>query len=312
MREVGARLPRVGLVVAVCFVALGWLGAAAALPTVPGPTLDIVGDLAPHAPGLPLSPEVPLDPPLDPEDAVGDLLRRAERAVAEVAPRSEGMGRPYSEPDRHPEVVLGPHGGTPAPTGPSSSLTGTAAGVSLAALLAGIFAYYWPVGKYAFTALYTRIPRDTVLAHDTRERIYKLVKDQPGIHANDVCDRLGLGWGTAVHHLHILEQHGLLMSHRDGRYRRFFLVGDDRAAQRQAVGVLRHPTSRRVAELVAERPGLIQKQVCESLGLSTSLVAWHLGRLKAAGIVAAQRQGRTVQYRPGPAWSGLEGVGEDA
>ncbi|MCA1813703.1 MAG: hypothetical protein LC624_07100, partial [Halobacteriales archaeon] len=53
----------------------------------------------------------------------------------------------------------------------------TAAAVSGFALLAGALAYFWPAVKFGATALYTRIPRDAVLMHGARERIYRLVKD---------------------------------------------------------------------------------------------------------------------------------------
>jgi predicted transcriptional regulator len=304
-------------------LAVALAGTASALPAAPAdtpdpaslaPDLDAVRDLTPrHAPER--LADALASAARDLADALPDALPEELRDAAEAVLARVPGPTPMTSGDEHEAMAAAaPHAdglgwqwdGPPAPTG-ANGLASTAAGVSAVALLAGALAYYWPTMKYGFAALYTRIPRDAVLAHETRERIYKLVRDQPGIHVYEVCDRLGLGWGTAVHHLKILQDQGMLTSHRDGRYRRFFLVGDDRISYREAVGVLRHPTSRRIAQVVASRPGLIQKDVCAALGLSTSLVAWHLGRLKAAGVVSAERRGRTIEYRPGPAW---EHVGE--
>jgi predicted transcriptional regulator len=187
-----------------------------------------------------------------------------------------------------------------------ASVTTTMAAVSAATVLAGVLAYFWPALKFAGTALYTRIAPDAVLMHGAREQIYRLIKDEPGIHAHEVATRLDLGWGTAVYHLKLLERSGLLISKHEGRYKRFFLTGDPRILRKDAVALLRNGTSRSIASAVAQKPGMIQKQVCQTLGLSPSLASWHLQRLEQAQLVQAQRMGRSVSYVPGPAWAELE------
>lgn len=39
------------------------------------------------------------------------------------------------------------------------------------------------------------------------------------------------------------------------------------------------------------------KQICETLGIPQPVISLHLSKLKAAGIVAAERQGSYVSYR---------------
>lgn len=187
-----------------------------------------------------------------------------------------------------------------------STVTTAAAVVSAAAIAAGIAAWFWPALKWLVAPLYTRIPKDTLLMHDARERIFKLIREEPGIHAHEVAARLDLGWGTAVYHLKLLERNGLVVSRHEGRYKRFFVTGDQRIQVKDAVALLRNPTSRSIAAQVARQPGLIQKQVCEALGLSPSLASWHLQRLEAAQVVRAERLGRAVRYIPGQAWTELQ------
>jgi DNA-binding transcriptional ArsR family regulator len=248
------------------------------------------------------------------QGALLDARSKVAPRPAQPAPPGSGSGEDQSEESfeiagaakasTHPHVA-------PPPRTDEDGIAGALAAVGfagVASIAAGALAYFWPTLKYALTPiapLYTRIPRDAVLAHETREHIYRLVRENPGIHAQEVAQRLDLGWGTAVHHLKLLEDHGLLQSHRDGRYKRFFLVGDERLAYRDAVALLRNSTCLRIALQVGERPGLIQKDVCEALGVSSSLATFHLKRLAEAGIVLAHRRGRVVQYEPGPAWSAL-------
>jgi predicted transcriptional regulator len=185
-------------------------------------------------------------------------------------------------------------------------LTQTAAAVSLVAVLGGLMAWFWPALKFAIAPLYTRIPTDAVLMHGARENIYRLIREEPGIHAHEVADRLQLGWGTTVYHLKLLERNHLIVSRHEGRYKRFFITGDQHLQHQDAVALLRNATSRSIAGAVAAQPGLIQKQVCQALGLSPSLASWHLQRLEGAGVVKAERQGRVVRYEPGPAWQALQ------
>lgn len=219
------------------------------------------------------------------------------------------MAWPFAEGDPRHEAA--PHAATkdfdgasiaPGRPEPVGEVVAVAGGLVLAAGLAALF---WPALKVAVAPLYSRISKDAVLAHGSRENIYRLVQEHPGIHAHEVAERLDLAWGTAIHHLRLLEQNGLLTAYRDGRYKRFFVVGDQRLQQKEAVGLLRNDTARRIVQAVAERPGLIQKDVCDALGVSSSLATWHLQRLAEAGLVIAQRRGRVVHYEPGPAWRAL-------
>ncbi|HEV8361018.1 MAG TPA: winged helix-turn-helix transcriptional regulator [Candidatus Thermoplasmatota archaeon] len=188
------------------------------------------------------------------------------------------------------------------------SVATTAAAVGGFAVVAGLLAYFWPSLKLFVAPLYTRIAPDAVLMHGARENIYRLIKAEPGIHAHEVASRLTLGWGTTVYHLKLLERNGLVVARHEGRYKRFFVTGDLHLQHQEAVAMLRNATSRAIATTVASRPGLIQKEVCEALGLSPSLASWHLQRLETAGVVRSERMGRSVRYAPGPAWVELQAL----
>lgn len=55
----------------------------------------------------------------------------------------------------------------------------------------------------------------------------------------------------------------------------------------------------RMVKRLAEGPATVGELI-ETVGLSQPLVSWHIGRLKAAGIVETKRSGREVfcQLRP--------------
>lgn len=172
----------------------------------------------------------------------------------------------------------------------------------------GAAVWYWPSIRWAATVLalplYSRIERGEVMEHETRERIYALVKDAPGIHAHEIASKAGVGWGTAVYHLKMLEDHKLVVSERQGRYKRFFLAAGY-TGTKDAIGAMRNATTAAVAEFIARNPGAIQREVCVALGISPSLVSWHIEKLESADLVKKLREGRTVKYFAGPMWNAV-------
>jgi DNA-binding transcriptional ArsR family regulator len=143
--------------------------------------------------------------------------------------------------------------------------------------------------------LYARIPPSEALSSEVRRRLYERVRADPGLSLSDLAQRMGLSWGNTVHHLGVLRRSGLVVSLRHGRYRRWFVAGQE-PGERAQVAALRNATSARVAKAVLESPGLSQKQLADRLGMTPQAVHWHLVRLAGAGLVRRVRDGRQVRH----------------
>lgn len=169
---------------------------------------------------------------------------------------------------------------------------GSAVAIGLGALLWRALAALLPS-----MPLFSRIERGDVLQNPVRARIHEAVQQDPGLSLTELADRAGVAWGTAVHHLRRLEDTGLLVSTNGGGHRRFFAANTPAAAQRSAVAVVLHPTARRIAELVAQRPGIDQAGICDALRLNNPAASKHLGRFERHGLVLSQRSGRSRHYQ---------------
>lgn len=145
-------------------------------------------------------------------------------------------------------------------------------------------------------SLFSRIERGAVMDNAQRARVHEVIAQDPGLSLSQVSARAGIAWGTAVHHLRRLEQHGMVVSLRDMGHRRFFIANTPAAAQRAAVSVVMHPTARRIAEFVAHRPGTDQAGICQALGLNNPAASKHLSHFEQRGLVVAQRSGRSRHY----------------
>lgn len=60
--------------------------------------------------------------------------------------------------------------------------------------------------------------------------------------------------------------------------------------------ILSHPIRLCIVNGLSKK-GCHVKQICETLGIPQPVISLHLSKLKAAGIVAGERQGNFVCYR---------------
>lgn len=181
---------------------------------------------------------------------------------------------------------------------------GVAAVAGLAVLVAiGLTA--WQQGL--LMPLFSRVKRDDVLDHATRAVLYEAVKAEPGVTPHGLVERTGTGWSTVTYHLGILVRNELVVSVRDGRYRRYFDRSSGRFAngRKQVVSVLKNQTSAEIAHYIRDHPGAAQRRLSERFSLAPSSIHWHVCRLVEVGLVTKERRGQVVALLPGPAWSDL-------
>ncbi|MCA1814178.1 MAG: helix-turn-helix domain-containing protein [Halobacteriales archaeon] len=160
--------------------------------------------------------------------------------------------------------------------------------------------------RLVFAPLYARVAPEELLDNEVRRRVHERVRTHPGSDVKDTAAACSVSWSTAAYHLHRLEREGVLLSRRSGRSKRFFLNGAQPPARAEAIGALRNPTSLAIARLVAERPGLMQKEIAAHLALPASTVSWHMRRLRELGVVREERRWRRAEYAAGPLWPELQ------
>ncbi|HET6405813.1 MAG TPA: winged helix-turn-helix transcriptional regulator, partial [Candidatus Thermoplasmatota archaeon] len=196
------------------------------------------------------------------------------------------------------EAPASPDGGLPV-QGPSVLIvTGLAAVGGAAVLVASR-----PLREkllWLGAGLYTRLARPDVLGHEDREKLYRLVETQPGIHFHALQRDLAWNTGTLTYHLRVLERHGFVVSRRDGLYRRFYLSG---AAPRKEVFENQGPTGLRadVLEAIRNAPGISQSDLALGLGANKQTVNYHVKALERAGTIRVEKRGRDTYLFPGGA-----------
>jgi DNA-binding transcriptional ArsR family regulator len=138
---------------------------------------------------------------------------------------------------------------------------------------------------------------DTASALSTRENIFALIEQNPGIHFRDVCRQLKKEIGVVQYHVYILKKFGLISSEKDGRFTRFYAKNakfDDMA--RGILASWQRPVERNILSTLAKngpQQGMM-KSIMSSSDVTSQAVTWHLNRLKANGLISSDTVGSPV------------------
>ncbi len=172
-------------------------------------------------------------------------------------------------------------------------VAGTASGSAAAAGTAW-YTRAWRYLKYVpgLAPLYSRIQPEELLEHPKRDKLYTLIKENPGIHLSQMSREMDVSWGTLVHHLRKLEKGDLITSEDKRGKRCFFVPGQITGAKKDILPALENEKARRIAEYYADNPGASQSDAADALDYSAALVSWHLKNLEDAGVVTREREGR--------------------
>jgi len=209
---------------------------------------------------------------IHPEDLDGS--NNEALTTIEVASASGSIQNPPSEPEPTPPVVIGV----------------AAASAGLLALAAGGLAFTdW--GRYRYlslvTPLYSRIRKDKVLDHGTREALFNYITANPGEHLRQLAVSTSLPTGTLIHHLATLEREEYVKSIRDGVYKRFYPFGSNLDTLSSKLG---SPQKKLLAHL-KEEAGISPTELAKALGMSRQRIHYHLRNLVGEGLVRLDRDG---------------------
>ncbi len=171
-----------------------------------------------------------------------------------------------------------------------------AVGTVAAAGKAGFLRFLSP----AALGLFSRFQGPRVLDNPRRAELNGMVCKSPGITVPDLCQESGLSRNAVLHHLRMLEDQGMIVHRRMGRSTHWFENGGRYGRERKdAYAVLHDDRTRDVAQFILRNPGSHQGAIGSALGLSPSVVHWHMKRLEDALLVERERVGRSVQCFPG-------------
>ncbi|MFW3146443.1 MAG: helix-turn-helix domain-containing protein [Thermoplasmatota archaeon] len=231
--------------------------------------------------------------PKDPSDATGDMDRDGlpNRREYDIGTDPTDYYDPGSEPSDDDDDI------SPDDDADDGAGMGKDAGNLACGILFFIIGVVIVIG--IIIGIYSKIRRDRILDHETRQRIVDYLRENPGAYYSQIRKDLDLAHGVLTHHINILEQQELLFSRQDRSYRRFFLDGMYRK------GPIVTGNQKKVLDAIRRHPGLSQSEIGRKLGMGRMIVSYHINALEDLGLVEKSKRGRENLVYP------LNGEGED-
>lgn len=123
-----------------------------------------------------------------------------------------------------------------------------------------------------------------------RERIHEAVRRYPGLHLRGLERHVGSSATLVQYHLKHLEEAGLVESHEQGGYTRYYPTPAGRRSRvpkedLPVVGLLREQVPLHIVLLLLDEGPKTHGELVGRIGVAKSTASYHLAKLAEAGVV---------------------------
>jgi predicted transcriptional regulator len=149
--------------------------------------------------------------------------------------------------------------------------------------------------------LFARIERDAELT-GVRKDLYTYIADHPGEHLAHITKKFGISSSSARYHLSVLEGMDQIVSHKNGKFKRFYINKNGYSkytngnGYKHIMSALKNVTARKIVKFLLSHPNSNQKRVSKALKLHPSTVNWHAERLRDAEVLSKNKKGKEIFY----------------
>jgi predicted transcriptional regulator len=144
---------------------------------------------------------------------------------------------------------------------------------------------------------YRRITSKNIFEHETRQKIFTLISENPGISLKDLAGLSQCNKSTIRYHLDKISQENYIKRFGEGKYSHFF---ESRTGfspdQQQFFSSISSGQSGKIIQKIRESPGLTRKELAESLGVASSTVTRTVLFLAGTGSVILKKEGRITRH----------------
>lgn len=144
---------------------------------------------------------------------------------------------------------------------------------------------------------YRRIYQSNVLRNTNRDRIYGFINSNPGTYPNEIIKETGLNRGVVGHHLGVLEEQSMVVSHKVcGKIHYFLNESTYGEKEKVILAALKNDKHRRIISEILNSGRITHEKLARKIGVSAPTINWHIRHLKEQGIVRADMNGRYTAY----------------
>ncbi|MEN6610009.1 MAG: winged helix-turn-helix transcriptional regulator [Methanoregulaceae archaeon] len=144
---------------------------------------------------------------------------------------------------------------------------------------------------------YRMITSRSVLANETRRRIFEMIQANPGIRFTEISRATGVKPGSLRYHLGILRMSGKITGiSREGRPGYFENGNRFSKLEKAILKHMKNRTSRKIFRLLMATREMSRAGIAEELGISRPSVTWYIHQLHHDGIIDVRTVNRNAMY----------------
>lgn len=138
--------------------------------------------------------------------------------------------------------------------------------------------------------------QNKALGLETRQRLYSIISEFPGLHYREIQRRTGIAIGQLTYHLDYLKKVHLIKTVNDGEYLRYYTNEQMGTEERKILELSRQKSVRHILLYLLENDSCDHNSLVNGLCLSPSTVSWHIKKLIDASVISKNHDGRRSIY----------------
>ncbi len=129
---------------------------------------------------------------------------------------------------------------------------------------------------------------------DTREKIFRTINRNPGLHFREIQRRTEIATGSLQYHVDYLKKKNIIRQEKDGKYVRYYSTRGEQlgAENEELMSLLRKESMRRIILFLLTGSRANNERIAKAVELAPSTVSWHLKKLVETGLVEKRHRGR--------------------
>ena len=149
--------------------------------------------------------------------------------------------------------------------------------------------------------LFARLEKEAILT-GLRKDMYSYIEKHPGEHLAHLTRKFDISSSSARYHLSVLEGMDQIVSHKMGKYKRFYINKNGYSkytngnGYKHIMSALKNVTARKIVKFIILHPETNQKSVSNALKIHPSTVNWHAERLREAEVLSKCKKGKEIVY----------------
>jgi len=138
---------------------------------------------------------------------------------------------------------------------------------------------------------------DKALALSARDKIYRAITKNPGLHFRELQRRTGLATGSLQYHIDYLSRRRLIKSVKQGKFVRYYSASGEQFGENETLmNLLRQESLRKIMLFLLTKRSATNLTISSAIELSPSTISWHLSKLVENNVVGVRKRARKKYF----------------